>query len=75
MTDQQTPRSAWMKWAGFVCGGLGILILGLALLQSFTSVALLEDPTTGGMIFLFLGFSLLMLDRARAAKANQEDTA
>ncbi len=75
MTDQTASRSAWMKWAGLVSGGLGILILGLALLQSFTSVALLEDPTTGGMVFLFLGFSLLMLDRARATKAKQEDTA
>ena len=64
-----------MKWAGLASGGFGILLLGLAALQSFTEVALLDSPMNGGMIFLFLGFSLLMLDRARATRANPEDAA
>ena len=63
-----------MKWVGYASGGIGIVLLGLAALQSFTSAVLLDAPSTGGMIFLFLALSLLMLDRARAARTNQEET-
>ena len=64
-----------MKWTAYASGGIGILLLVLAILQSFTAIDLLDSPSTGGIIFLFLGFSLLMIDYSRAARANREDNA
>ncbi len=74
MTDQQAPRTSGLRWAAYICGAIGILLIGLAVVQSFTSVALLDDPMNGAMAFLFMGFALIVFERAKAAQADQKET-
>ena len=76
MADQQAKgSSSWLTWAAYGCLGAGAVLMGIAALQLFTSIDLLDSPWQGAVGFWFIGFGLMHIARHKAASAHQEDAA
>lgn len=73
MTDQKVQRSSWLIWSAYGCLGAGAVLMGIAVLQLFTTVDLLDSPWQGAVGFWFIGYGLLHIARRKAASADQED--